>query len=70
MNIERGLASIGGQKSLANGRAELEPEMHRGSIAVASKLHDEKRVASQIWCGNSLAGNRRQQRLALYSVFG
>ena len=70
MNIERGLASIGGQKSLANGRAELEPEMHRGSIAVASNLHDEKRGVSQIWGGNSLAVNRRQRWLALFAVFG
>ena len=70
MNIERGLASIGGQKSLANGRAELEPEMHRGSIAVASNLHDGKRGVSQIWGGNSLAVNRRQRRLALFASLG
>ena len=70
MNIEMSLASIGGQKSLANGRAELEPEMHRGSIVVASDLHDEDWVASQIWGGNSLAVNQCQRWLEMFAVFG
>ena len=71
MNIETGLASMwGGQESLANRRAELEPEMHRGSIVVASDLHNEERGASQIWGGNSLAGNQCQRWLALFTVFG